>query len=783
VTGAAASWSRRNAKCLTKIDLPKRGSNRKSMSSSSQVICIAAILLYCARPGPVFAADDDNTGLAPSQSTLDEIVVTAQRREERLQDVPISVSVFSALEIERWQIDDLNTLQYAAPNLTMTPFPGPMSVSIAMRGQSEPDLFPTLDPAVGVYLDGVYIARIGGANLRLADMERVEVLRGPQGTLFGRNTTGGAINLVPRKPEAGFGGAVTVGGGNYDRRDLEATVNIPSAAGTYATRLTASHTGHSGYGRNIQLGRDLNEEDTDFLRAQLRLMPADRWDLNLSFDFTRMDAGRNLLTMLAVFPPLTTVPAAAGNPDDRLEDYQDPTARSVHANRIGISEAEARGVSGTLTLNFERFSAKAISAFRDLDSGDHDADLDGTPYDLFTVLQREERQRQVSHEVQVYGDALRDRLEWIGGLHYFDESTTFAQRIGGVAPTTLISIENVLRGTVNNDSVAAFAEITYAITPTLQATAGVRYNQDGRQLTSRNARGIAGADICTLDVLFRDESDICQATLPERTFSYVPWTLSIDFKPADDALLYARLSRGHRAGGYNMRGTTETDLGTFEPERVTAYEIGGRAALADNRLWFSVALYRSLFDDIQLRQQVPIPGSELTLRLTQNGGEARIDGGELEVTALLGSFRLAGALGITDAKYTKLDPLVDGVTPDSNFLQTPDATFFISADRPIRVGFGEINLHADYSWRDDTAFAYDRQSLARQDAYGLFNAMITARFDKRNFELALWARNLADQRYLVRAVDIGTLVTSIPGDPRTFGASLRYRFGAPGQLP
>jgi iron complex outermembrane receptor protein len=231
-----------------------------------------------------------------------------------------------------------------------------------------------------------------------------------------------------------------------------------------------------------------------------------------------------------------------------------------------------------------------------------------------------------------------------------------------------------------------------------------------------------------------------------------------------------------------MRGTTETDLGTFEPERVTAFEIGGRAALADNRLWFSVALYRSLFDDIQLRQQVPIPGGALTLRLTQNGGEARIDGGELEVTALLGSLRLAAALGITDAKYTRLDPLVDGVTLDSNFLQTPDTTFFIAADRPIGVRFGEINLHADYSWREDIPFAYDRQSLARQDAYGLFNAMITARFDRRNLELTLWARNLADQRYIVRAVDIGTLVTAIPGDPRTFGASLRYRFGAPSQL-
>jgi iron complex outermembrane receptor protein len=373
---------------------------------------------------------------------------------------------------------------------------------------------------------------------------------------------------------------------------------------------------------------------------------------------------------------------------------------------------------------------------------------------------------------------MEGRLEWIGGLHYFDESTTFAQRVGAVVPETLVSVDNLPQGTEDNDSIAAFSEITYAITPRLRGTAGVRYNEDGRQLTSRNARGTGGTEICTLDVLVRDEPDVCQATLPERNFDYAPWVLGIDFKPAEDSLLHAKVSRGHRAGGYNMRGTTETDLGTFEPERVTAYEFGGKAALADNRLWLSLALYRSLFDDIQLRHRVLIPGIPLDLRLTQNGGEARIDGGELEVTALLVSWRLSGALGVTNAEYTNLDPSVAGVLLDSNFLQTPGATFFIAADRPIGVGFGEINLHADYSWRDDTPYAYDRQSLARQDAYGLFNVMVTARFASRNLELTLWAKNLADQRYLVRATDLGLLVTAMPGDPRTFGAWLRYRFGA-----
>lgn len=748
------------------------------MNAYGKFVWSAALLLYCANPGTAVAQDPGTARPAASGAILEEIVVTARRREERLQDVPIAMSVFSRLELGRRQILDVSALQYAAPSLTVTPFPGsPARANIAMRGQLEPDLFPTVDPAVGVYLDGVYIARIAGANLDLVDMERVEVLRGPQGALFGRNTIGGAISLVPMRPGPEFEGELTVGGGSYERRDLEAIINFPSVAGTYATRLAASHTEHGGYGRNIDLGRELNEEDTDFLRAQLRLTPADRWDLNLSFDYTRQDAGRNLLTMLAVFPPLTAVPAAAGNPGDDLENYQDPTARSVHANRVGTTRAQAWGVSGTLTLDFEQFTLKAITAYRSLDNSNRDADLDSTPYDLFTVLERDERQHQLSHEIQAYGNVMRDRLDWIGGLHYFDESAAYAQRVGGVAPTTLVSIEQQPRGTANNDSIAAFAEITYAIAPRLRITAGLRYNEDGRQLISRNSRGTGGTDFCTLDPLLRDEPDICQATLPERRFRYVPWMLSVDFKPAKDTLIYAKVSRGHRAGGYNIRGTTETDLGTFEPERVTAYEIGGRAALAGNRLSISLALYRSMFDDIQLRQQVSIPGEPLTVRLTQNGGEARIDGGELEAVALLGRLKLAGALGISHARYTHLNPLVVGVTLDSNFLQTPKTTASLAADFPVTIGSGEVNLHADYSWRDDIPFAYDRQSLARQEAYGLLNATITARFDGSNLELGLWARNLADKRYLVRAVDIGTLVTAIPGDPRTFGLSLSFWFG------
>ena len=704
---------------------------------------------------------------------LEQIIVTAQRREERLLDVPISLSVLPDTALERLQINDVGALQYAVPNMTATPWPGtPARTTITMRGQVEPDRFPTVDPAVGVYLDGVYVARMGGANLALIDMERVEVLRGPQGTLYGRNTLGGAINLIPKRPDTTFAAELTAAAGNYDRRDLEAIVNVPLGSDGHAVRVAASHTEHSGYGRNTLLDLDLNEDDTDYLRAQLRLVHADRWDLNFSVDYTRTLADIGLVTLLATSPTANLFPIAAGHPDDRLENYVDPTARTVQANRGETGESQIWGASGVLDFEFANFAIKASSAYRSLYTADGVKDLDGTPYDLLAIAGRGEDQDQWSHELQAYGDAFGERLRWIGGLYYFEEDANFFEQFLVSQSTTGSSVEIRFAGTARNESAAAYAQLVYALSPKLRVTGGVRYNQDRRQLTSNNSHITGGIGSCALAPELRDAPDVCRATRPEREFSYSPWTLGIDVIPAPDALLYAKISRGHRAGGYNFRAVTGISADTFEPEQVTTYEIGTRAELLDDRLRLGLSVYRSLFEDMQIRTQV----MDGVVPLTQNAGEARIEGGELEVEALLGPLRLSGALGITQGEYTRIDPLALDVTLDSPFLYTPETTVSFAADLPIRTTFGGIDLHADYAWREEQTYAY-WDTLAHQHAYGLLNAMIVARFDATDFELQVWGKNLTEERYIDRSVDFGLLVNAVPGDPRTYGASLTYRFG------
>jgi len=705
---------------------------------------------------------------------LEDVVVTARRREESLLAVPISVSVYSQLELERRQIDTIAGLQYAAPSLVIvTDQTNRSTAQIAMRGQFEPMSVPTLDPTVGMYLDGVYIARITGANLRLFDIERVEVLRGPQGTLFGRNTIGGAINLVTRAPAPERAGYVEAGVGNFDLRELAGTINLPFNEGRHAFRLAVSGTDHAGYARSLLLDRDLNDESTRFARAQLRLALGGSWDLSLAGDYTRFRNGGQLATLLAASPLGELVTAASDRPEDDIHDYVDPLGLTVMANRAGSVSTTVSGISATLTYSGESWAFKSITAGRRLDSEALDSDQDGTPYDLGAVLRRDDQQDQFSQELQISGYARARRLDWIVGAHYFLEHGIFDQEFLAFSPLANGWQVNLPYGSIRNDSLAAYAQLGFTMTPNLRVTGGLRFNEDGRQMTSRNATRRDGVDSCRLDPALRDSPAICRATLPRRRFSDVPYTVGLDFVPAPRSLLYAKVSGGYRAGGYNLRGTTPAELTPFGPERVTAYEAGARADLLDSRLRVEVALFRSHFDDIHLLQRQVAEDGQAHLFI-ENGGQARIDGGELEFTALLGSLRMGGALGLVDARYTKLDPDVIQVERNSQFLNAPAATASLTADWPFDLPFGRVDVHLDHGWRDDVPFNSARDSVAHQRAYGLWNARIRIHLTESRLCISLWGRNLADKRYITRALDSGIYINAFPGDPRTWGTTIRY---------
>ena len=689
--------------------------------------------------------------------------------------MPISLTAYDTQKLAERQVYDVATLQHVAPSLDIAPgLANSQTAAISMRGQVEIQNVPTVDPAVGLYLDGSYIARATGANLGLVDIERIEILRGPQGTLFGRNTIGGAINIVPYKPGKEFGGYLELLAGNYDRLGLTGVLNAP-VPGDYATvRLTAQHTEHSGYARTVVLDKDLNDDNTDFIRAQLRLSPGDRWDLNVAVDYSNTSASNQWITMVNATPPATLLPAASGNPDDSLDNYQDGTTRHTHASYAGGFDSRVSGISATFVRPFATTTLKAIATYRDLDMSIDETDLDGTPYDVATQLRQTQAERQESYELQWFGQAWDEHIEWFGGLYYFSEA---AERYGlsnSLAPISLLETSN--SGNVRNTSRSAYLQLAMRLSSTLRLQAGMRYVADTRQLTSFNSRWNEGEQICSLDPLLLDSPGVCQATLPSREFNYVPVNLSIDYAPFDGLMLYGKYGRGQRAGGYNFRVSNALAASTFDPETVDAYEIGLKSALFDSTLLMNIALFRTDYDDIQLAQVV-LDSAQRPVVINTNAGAARIEGGEFELTAKLNRAILSLGVGRTRAWYTQIDSGVVGITLDSKFRNTPAWTVFAAADLPFRLRGAESNFHLDYSWRDDVFYGED--PLARQDAFHIVNARFSTRPAGSGLEFSLWCRNLADARYLSRVFEPGNgFIRGLPADPRTYGATVTYRFGA-----
>jgi iron complex outermembrane recepter protein len=709
---------------------------------------------------------------------LEEVLVTAQRREQSQQDVPMSLSVFSGDQLAQRQIDNIDALQFAAPNLVVgSNMTSRNAAAIAMRGQFERDASPTVDPAVGLYLDGVYIARTTGANLRMFDLERVEVLRGPQGTLFGRNTVGGAINVIPRLPVPEFEGTVNARLGNYNHRELSGMVNLPFGDGGSALRVTAAQSAHDGYAESALTGRDIADDNTRYARVQLRVAPEDSWSVNLAFDYTRSLGGSQWLTLAGVQPAAMQIPAARENANDALANYVSPYSREPSVNRAGATRATTWGTGAIAAIKLGDVTFKSITALRGLDIDARDSDQDGTPYDISVVIQRNDRQEQFSQEFQVYGGALDARLDWIGGLYYFEEHGRLTQQFPLLAPVSFDPVEQLLWGDVQNESLAAYAQLTYALRPELRFTAGVRYNRDTRQITSRNTLRRFDVQVCRVDSVLLEDPTYCEATLPAQDFDFVPFTVSVDYEPLESTMLYVKASRGQRSGGYNLRAFTAAEFEPFDPEEVMSYEVGAKTSLFDRRLRVDLALYRSLFDDIQISQQSAVEiGLPLTVTTIRNGGEARIEGGELELSALLSALEISAAVGVTDARYTRIEPGATDIRPGSNFLMTPRTTAALALDWPVAWRAHRLRFHADYAWRDDISFWYDPDSLARQESYGLLNATISARFARSGIEVSVWGRNLTDKRYFQRAFRNVFLVAGIPGDPLTCGVAFSYSF-------
>ena len=743
----------------------------------------------------------------------DEIVVTARKREENLQNIPVSVAAFTAESLESSSVTDLRGVGDLAPNVDFSISNGlggaTSEATVYIRGIGQIDTALFADPGVGIYVDGVYLARSAGSVLDLLDLERVEILRGPQGTLFGKNTTGGAISLLTRKPGPDRQVDLEATIGELDRLDGRLNANLPLSDEAFFS-FSAATTNRDGYAESLATGEELADDDRDSLRAALRWLASDSVVFDLAVDSTRERERAADQTLLAIVSaPLidfyNTVLADSGFTPISNDFVTGDLSRSF-ATAPNRNNGDVTGVTATVSWTSGAVDLTSISAYREIEF-DVAADGDGSPIPLAerSYLQTQD---QLSQEIHLSGTAADDRLSWLVGGLYFTESSaedSLTRVLGNLfealeaAPGPIYAPPGVpsflcspgppppglpcFGGAGNplnfaffvgagdfesialeTDSWAFFGEGTYSLSDKLSATVGLRYTYEEKSFDFRREPGSGAPPV----VLFNE--DDWDAFSPRFSLSY---------QASENALVYASASRGFKSGGFNGRPQDRLALDPYDPETVWAYEVGWKTDLADNRLRLNGSAFYNDYRDIQFSASLNVDGDPVFV--IQNAGQAEVQGFELELSARPSrGFEISAGLGYIDTEYTELDNVdpnsatLDGVIP-----KTPEWSFNLSPQYSFPVkGGGTVTLRSDYSYRSEVFNDIQNTPLIAQDSYGLISARASWANQKGDLEVALFGTNLGDEEYLEHgffAAAFGAAL-GVSGRPQEWGLSVRYRF-------
>jgi len=762
---------------------PAKGNTR--VRSIHRLLLSTGLMLAMAAPVAAQTAPAES-GIA----TLEEIVVTARRRSEALQDTPVAVSAFTAEALEARSVETLDNIARFTPNIR---FDGAAALSggnynatVFIRGIGQNDFAIFSDPGVGFYVDGVYYARSIGGIMDAVDLASVEVLRGPQGTLFGKNTIGGAVLINTQRPTDDLSGRVELTTGRFDRLDVKGVVNVPLADGKVLTRLSVSSLNRDGYAKRLSDGQDMGDRNADSARLQITTNVTEDIDFHLVGDMTRAreHSAPNKLLAVAPAPGLTGVPFLV-NYNNLVAPTRGVTApngqRTLNSSFItdspfttwgtgpNVNDLDLWGLAGTLTWNLGNVEAKSITAYRELEAT-FARDGDNTPF-TYRETFNDDDQWQFSQEVQLSGDAMEGRFTWIGGVYYFTEEGTDNARADlamGLWPPLgpPLSPATLILNRIDNTSYAVFGQGNFKLTDDLSMTAGARWNRDKKWISVFNRR----------------QRDQVIFTNVQRSGNWNAFTpkLGLEYKAGSDALLYASAGKGFKSGGYNARPLAdESEVTQYEPETIWTYEVGAKTGWLDNRLIVNVAGYLSKYDNIQLTvNQTP-------RNFVANAAKGTIKGAELEVRAKPAKgldFDLA--VGYTDAQYdevgTGLGPTqVLPITKAAKFVKTPKWTASTGLQYTHDLGDGStLSLRGDLSAYSKFYNDVANTELVAQSGYGIVNSRLTYTSPDESWTLALFATNLTDRRYFVSGNASGAfgLAEVSYGRPREWGVTLGAKF-------
>ena len=676
---------------------------------------------------------------------LEEVIVTARKRSENLQTVPISVTTLSAEALENRQITAVEDLGRSVPNLVTTPASGsPTNIRVFMRGLGQGESSqPTAEAAVGLYIDDVYVARSNGANIGMYDIERIEVLRGPQGTLYGRNSTTGAIKVVTKKPTAEKDLSIRASYGELDSVELKVT-GSSAISDDWAAGFSAIYADQDGYIDRYNLSTEekiedgLNARDYSGARLALSRLVDDVFSADFSLYYFTDDGDASYVTPMDA---TTNAPLINGD----LYTTGTTDKQFAEADQYGASSNLAWQLSEDLTL-------KSITAYRDVENNSL-IDISGQNS---WYIDTEIDSYQFSQEFQLLGSAINGRLDWIGGFFYmYEESDSVTTNI--LAGGRITSTQDY---TVETDSYAVFGQGTYHVTDALDITLGLRYTLDEKSFdgsTESSAIFTNGANKVDED------------------FDAVTPKISVDYQVNNNIMVYASIAEGFKAGGFQGRAlNAEDQLATYEAEEVLTYEAGIKSEWLDTRLRVNATYFLNEFEDLQLNSLNVEAGGGTII---QNAAEAEVDGIELEVTYVANDNLLLFVNHATAwDDYKKLSDNVSGVTLDSSLPATPTTNTKLGAEYSIDLANGELLLGFDYQRTSKAEPGASTSELVTVPRLNIYNGFIKYTSARQNWNVGLYGTNLGDKEYHYTGFTFSSFESVYVASPRVIKGVVNYRF-------
>jgi iron complex outermembrane receptor protein len=675
-----------------------------------------------------------------------EIIVTARLRAEAATDVPIAITAFDAELLRNSAATTVRDIQHLVPGLNYVER-GTLQTELTIRGVGGDSRNPGIDSGVGMYVDGVYVPRTSAYNSDLSDVAQVEVLRGPQGTLFGKNTIGGVINITTVKPSfTDMSGFIDVSYGNYDALRTQATVNVPLGA-TFAAKVTAATWDRDGYIDNVPTGDKYNNEDRRAGRLQLRWQPGDMLDANLSIDFTRDRC-------LCVLNQIGSAAGAAAPffTGDRFR---------MDADQRNSNARDMWGTSLSLDWQVGNHVITSITAYRDVDILVF-SDIDQTPNDILHSGPFTDDTKMFSQELRLTSPG-EGPLRYVAGVYYYYQNVESFRDIF-VNGNRAIRLDT---GT-KTKSYAAYLNADYDLMDNLTATAGIRYTHERKN-----------------GFLIQERANLNYDLDLRRTDKNVSWTGSLVYKITPRFSAYGTVSRGYKSGGFNQdtvgnAGVTAALL-NFEPEKVTNYEVGIKGRIMPG-LQLNISAFHLSYRDKQVAQVVNPPVGTVPLIQVTNAGQVSIDGIEVETSLEIArGLNVGGTLSYLDAKYKRFQnaAVVGGVPVDydgNRVERTPRWTASGRIDMRQPLGTGEIVGNASLSYTGKVFLQPDNLAYSQARSYTLLDARLGYEINDGKVGVYLWGKNLTQKDYKVFARIFSGLEQVVFGEPRTYGVSARFAF-------